>query len=161
MHQAKDLDASKSISGDLNPLCKLFVGGTSKYIHKTKPVKHSNSPVWEASQEFICADKASSVITIEVIDERDFLKDPVVGYMSLRLEDLLEAKKLAGRDWWPLSGCKSGKMRLSVEWKPLNMPGSLAGANQYRQPIGVVRLWIIKAIDVKCVHLDVCLYIQY
>jgi Ca2+-dependent lipid-binding protein len=77
--------------------------------------------------------------------------------MSLRLEDLLEAKKVAGRDWWPLSGCKSGKMRLSVEWKPLNMPGSLAGANQYRQPIGVVRLWIQKATDVKFVTLFFCL----
>jgi Ca2+-dependent lipid-binding protein len=153
MHQAKDLDPTKSMAGDLNPLCKLYVGDTSKPIHKTKPVKHSNSPVWEASQEFICADKTSSVITIEVIDERDFMKDPVVGYMSVRLEDLLEAKKIAGRDWWPLSRCKSGKMRLSVEWKPLSMPGSLAGAQQYRQPIGVVRLWVQKATDVKCVIL--------
>jgi len=142
------------MSGELNPLCKLFVGGTAKAIHKTKPVKHSNSPVWEASQEFICADKSTSVITIEVIDERDFLKDPVVGYVSLKLEDLLEAKKVAGRDWWPLSRCKSGKIRLSVEWKPLNMPGSLAGAHQYRQPIGVVRLWVQKATDVKCVYLN-------
>lgn len=154
MHQAKELDASKSMSGDLNPLCKLFVGGSSKAIHKTKPVKHSNSPVWEASQEFICADKSSSVITIQVIDERDFLKDPVVGYVSLKLEDLLEAKTVAGRDWWPLSGCKSGKIRLSVEWKPLNMPGSMAGATQYRPPIGVVRLWVQKATDVKYVYLN-------
>lgn len=86
-----------------------------------------------------------------MIDDRDFLKDPVVGYMSVRLEDLLAAKKEAGRDWWPLSGCKSGRLRLSVEWKPLNMAGSLAGADQYRPPIGVVRLWIQKATDVKCV----------
>jgi Ca2+-dependent lipid-binding protein len=155
MHQCKELDATKSMSGELNPLCKLYVGGSSKPIHKTKPVKHTNSPVWEVSQEFICADKTSSVVTIEIVDERDFLKDPVVGYMSLRLVDLLEAKKVAGRDWWPLSGCKSGRMRLSVEWKPLDMPGSLEGANQYRQPIGVVRLWIQKATDVKCVYPNV------
>jgi Ca2+-dependent lipid-binding protein len=135
-------------------MCKLYVGDTSKPIFKSKPVKHSNSPVWEASQEFICADKASSVVTIEVIDERDFLKDPVIGYLSIKLEDLLEAKKVVGRDWWPLSGCASGKIRLGIEWKPLNMPGSLAGSNQYRPPIGVVRLCVQKATDIKYVYLD-------
>lgn len=109
------------------------------------------NPVWESATEFLCSDKASSVITIRVIDDRDFLKDPAVGYMSIKLEDLLEAKKDAGRDWWPLSNCSSGKMRLSAEWKPLNMPGSLHAAGQYIPPIGVVRLCLQKAVDVKYV----------
>lgn len=153
IHQAKELDHTKSLSGDLNPLCKVFVGSNTSPICTTAIVKHTNNPVWESSTEFLCADKASSIITIQVIDERDFLKDPIVGYMSVRLEDLLAAKKVAGRDWWPLSGCKSGRLRLSVDWKPLNMAGSLAGANQYRPPIGVVRLWIQKATDIKFVYL--------
>jgi Ca2+-dependent lipid-binding protein len=97
----------------------------------------------------LCSDKASSIITVKVIDDRDFMKDPVVGYMSIRLEDLLDAKKDAGRDWWMLSGCKSGKLRLSADWKPLDMAGSFQGADQYRPPIGVVRLWLDKATDVK------------
>ena len=92
-----------------------------------------------------------SPLSTSYIDDRDILKDPVVGYMRVRLVDLLEAKKIeAGRDWWPLSGCKGGgKLRLSAEWKPLNMVGSLHGADQYVPPIGVVRLWIKKAMDVK------------
>ncbi|KAF7975752.1 hypothetical protein HWV62_8539 [Athelia sp. TMB] len=113
---------------------------------------HSNNPVWESSTEFLCADRASSVVAIQIIDDRDFLKDPTVGFLSIKLEDLLEAKKEAGRDWWPLSQCKSGKVRLSVEWKPLQLPGSLAGAGQYTPPIGVVRLWLQKATDVKNVE---------
>jgi hypothetical protein len=36
------------------------------------------------------------------------------------------------------------------------MAGSLHGLNSYRFPIGVVRLHIIKAVDVKCVSL--CLW---
>jgi Ca2+-dependent lipid-binding protein len=98
----------------------------------------------------LCADRASSIITVKIIDDRDILKDPVIGYASFKLEDLLEAKKDAGKDWWPLSHCKSGKVRLSVDWKPLNMAGSLESANQYVPPIGVVRLWLNKATDVKC-----------
>jgi Ca2+-dependent lipid-binding protein len=151
LHQAKDLDSTKSLSGDLNPLAKVFIGGSNAPIHVTSLFKHTNNPVWESPTEFLCSDRASSIITIKVIDDRDFLKDPVVGYMSIKLEDLLEAKKEAGRDWWPLSGCKSGKVRLSVEWKPLNMAGSLHGADQYVPPIGVVRLHLFKATDVKYV----------
>jgi Ca2+-dependent lipid-binding protein len=150
IHQAKDLDHTKSLSGDLNPFAKIVVGGEA--IHKTKIVKHNNNPIWESPKEFLCADRTSSVVTIKIIDDRDFLKDPVVGYVSVKLEDLLSARIEAGRDWWPLSGCKSGKVRISTEWKPLNMAGSLHGANQYSPPIGVVRLWLDRATDVKNVE---------
>ncbi|KAH9948433.1 C2 domain-containing protein [Amylocystis lapponica] len=152
VHQAKDLDPSKSMSGDLNPFVKVHLGGTKKPVHTGARVKHTNNPVWETSTEFLCTDKTGSVVTVQVVDDREFLKDPVVGYMSIRLEDLLNASKEAGRDWWPLSGCRSGKVRLGVEWKPLNMAGSLHGADQYVPPIGVVRLWLQKATDVKNVE---------
>jgi Ca2+-dependent lipid-binding protein len=121
-------------------------------VHTTPLVKHTNNPIWESSYEFLCSDKSSSVITVKVIDDRDFLKDPLVGYMTVRLNDILDSSGEAGRDWWSLSGCKSGKLKVSAEWKPLNMAGSLQGANQYTPPIGVVRLFLEKATDVKCVN---------
>ncbi|CDO75883.1 hypothetical protein BN946_scf184672.g16 [Trametes cinnabarina] len=151
VHQAKDLDSTKSMTGDLNPFVKLYTGSAKAPIHVTRKLKHTNSPVWEESTEFLCTDKASSVVIAKVIDDRDLLKDPVVGYLSVRLTDLLKAKE-SGKDWWPLSGARSGKMRLSAEWKPLNMAGSLHGADQYVPPIGVVRLWLQKATDVKNVE---------
>lgn len=144
------------MSGDLNPLAKVHLGGNAQAIHKTPRFKHTNNPVWESTTEFLCSDKSSSIITVKVIDDREILKDPVVGYMNVRLEDILDARKEAGRDWWPLSGCNSGKLRLSAEWKPLNMAGSLHGADQYVPPIGVVRLWLKKAMEVKYAYL--CLY---
>ncbi|KAL0950758.1 hypothetical protein HGRIS_007526 [Hohenbuehelia grisea] len=152
VHQAKDLDSTKSLSGDLNPLAKVYVGNSNTPIHTTPRFKHTNNPIWESPHEFLCSDRSTSVVTVKVIDDRDFLKDPVVGYMSIKLEDLLEAKNVAGRDWWPLSGCKSGKLRITADWKPLNMAGSLHGADQYSPPIGVVRLFLEKASDVKNVE---------
>lgn len=149
VHQAKDLDNTKSLSGDLNPIVKMFLDGKSAPGYRSNTVKRTNNPVWEWAKEFVCADKSSSIVTLKVIDDREFLKDPVIGYLSVRLTDLLEAKKVAGRDWWPLDGCKSGRLRLSVEWKPLAIAGSLSGADQYRPPIGVIRLWIQQATDVK------------
>jgi Ca2+-dependent lipid-binding protein len=79
---------------------------------------------------------------VKVVDERSFLKDPVVGQRTLRLNDLLEARN-QGLDWFPLDSCKSGKIRMSAEWKPLNMAGSLQGSDQYTPPIGIVRLWFV------------------
>ncbi|KAG6814026.1 hypothetical protein H0H92_003876 [Tricholoma furcatifolium] len=138
LHQAKDLDASKSLSGDLNPMAKVFLGDSKKAAYTTAVFKHTNSPVWESAYEFLCSDKASSVVTIKVIDERDFLKDPVVGHMSIKLTDLLSYMGEAGRDWFPLSSCKTGKIRISAEWKPLAMAGSVTGAESYTPPIGVI-----------------------
>jgi Ca2+-dependent lipid-binding protein len=152
LHQAKELDQSKSTLGDLNPFAKIFVGNNTTPQLATKPLKHTTTPVWDASTEFLCSDRKTSTITIKVIDDRDFLKDPVIGYMSVRLEDLLAAGKDASRDWWPLSNCKSGRVRLTAEWKPLNMAGSLHGADSYVPPIGVVRLHLEKATDVKNVE---------
>jgi Ca2+-dependent lipid-binding protein len=131
----------------------LYLGDNKDSVFATKLFKHTNAPVWEQSYEFLCADRDSSVLLIKVIDDRDFLKDPVVGFMSIKLQDLLDSKKEAGRDWFPLSNCKTGKIRLSAEWKPLNMAGSLHGADKYKPPIGVVRLHLDKATDVKYVPL--------
>ncbi|KAF8559381.1 tricalbin [Imleria badia] len=150
LHQAKDLDASKSLSGELNPFVKVYLDSDTSPIHKSQIIKHTNNPVWESSTEFLCSDKHSSRITVNVVDERDFLKDPVVGYMSVRLADLLTAETSEGRDWWPLT--KTGKIRISAQWKPLHMAGALSGIAQYVPPIGVVRLWLQRATDVKNVE---------
>ncbi|KAI0786120.1 tricalbin [Abortiporus biennis] len=153
LHQAKDLDNSKSMSGELNPFAKVYLNTSSHPVHTTHRFKHTNDPVWESATEFLCSDRTTTSITVKVIDDRDFLKDPIVGYMTVKLADLLEAKKTdAGRDWWPLAKCKSGKLRLSAEWKPLDMAGSLHGVDQYVPPIGVVRLWLQRATDVKNVE---------
>lgn len=151
VHQAKELDSAKSLTGDLNPLVKVYLGDDPSAIHRTQIIKHTNNPVWESPTEFLCLDKRSSLITFKIVDDRDILKDPVIGYMSGRLEDLL-AGMSEGRDWWPLSGCKTGKIRISLQWKPLHMPGILSGVDQYVPPIGVVRLWLQKATDVKNVE---------
>ncbi|KAG8844129.1 hypothetical protein FRB91_002847 [Serendipita sp. 411] len=150
LHQAKELDPSKNaISKDINSFAKLFVN--DKFIHSTPVGKHTLKPIWESPKEFLCADRANCIVTIKVIDDRDFLKDPVIGYLNVKLEDMLQAKK-EGRDWFTLSGCQSGRVRISAEWKPLDMEGSLHGAAKYVPPIGVVRVLMKKAVDIKNVE---------
>src|SRR5258708_2682897 len=101
LHQAKELDQSKSLSGDLNPFCKVHLNHSASSSFQTNLIKHNNSPVWEAPYEFLCTDKDNAVITVKIVDDRDFLKDPIVGYMSIKLVDLMEAKQLDNKDWFP------------------------------------------------------------
>ncbi|KAF9568534.1 tricalbin [Agrocybe pediades] len=152
IHQAKELDHTKSLSGDLNPLAKVYLNSSRSSAFKTSCFKHTNNPVWEAPYEFLCTDKENATITVKTIDDRDFLKDPVIGYMSIKLTDLISVYGQAGKDWFPLSGCKTGRIRLSAEWKPLSMAGALHGSEQYKPPIGVVKLFVEKAADVKNVE---------
>ena len=153
VHQAKELDPSKNtVSKDLNPFTKIYTGDSATdFIHSTSVSKHTLNPIWESPKEFLCSDRDKCDIRLEVIDDRDFLSDPIIGLMKIRLNDLLEAKK-QGKDWFPLADCKSGRIRVSAEWKPLDMAGSLHGAAKYVPPIGVVRVLMNKAVDVKNVE---------
>lgn len=95
--------------------------------------------------------KDQAVVTVKVIDDRELLKDPVVGYLSVDLPLLLSAKE-DQREWFPLANCKTGKIRMTAEWKPLAMAGSVQGAAAYIPPIGVIRLWYAG-----CIYFIVCL----
>lgn len=87
-------------------------------------------------------------MTLRVFNDRDFRKNPVIGYMSIRLADLLDCKA-QNKDWFTLNGCKSGRIRVSATWKPVAMAGSLHGSGHYVPPIGVVRLLVNKAAELK------------
>ncbi|KAK4689249.1 hypothetical protein P7C73_g857, partial [Tremellales sp. Uapishka_1] len=150
IHQAKELDVTRA-HGDLNPFAKVFLGGSRKPVHTTAIMKHANQPVWESSCEFLVPEKHSSSVTIQVIDSKDYASDPALGSVTVKLMDLLEAKERK-QDWFPLSGSRAGKIRLSTEWKPVAMTGSISGAAAYVPPIGILRIWLKKAIDVKNVE---------
>nr|XP_018259792.1 uncharacterized protein I303_07863 [Kwoniella dejecticola CBS 10117]OBR81950.1 transmembrane protein [Kwoniella dejecticola CBS 10117] len=150
LHQAKDLDISK-MYGNLSPFAKVFLGNSRKEVHKTQILKNVNQPIWESSCEFLVPEKSNSVVTIGVVDSRDLAIDGDLGKVTVRLTDLLEARARQ-QDWFPLKGSRAGKLRLTADWKPVAMTGSVAGAAAYVPPIGILRIWLKKAIDVKNVE---------
>ncbi|WWC92373.1 uncharacterized protein L201_007330 [Kwoniella dendrophila CBS 6074] len=150
LHQAKDLDISK-MYGNLSPFAKVYLGNSRKEVHKTQILKNSNQPIWESSCEFLVPEKKNSVITISIVDSRDLAVDGDLGKVTVKLTDLLEARARQ-QDWFPLKGSRAGKLRLTADWKPVAMTGSLAGAAAYVPPIGILRIWLKKALDVKNVE---------
>ncbi|KAF8225819.1 hypothetical protein L208DRAFT_1304780 [Tricholoma matsutake] len=118
--QARNLDASRSRSGHLSPLAKVYIEyhDSDVPILVTKRQRHSLNPVWQAEHDFYCSRKEACIITVQVID--DHLDDPVVGRLSLRLDDLLDGNE-SGVEWWPMTGCKTGNVMIRAVWRPLNM----------------------------------------
>ncbi len=150
IHQAKDLHVTRG-TGDLSPSARLYLGGSKKPVHQTPVIKHANQPIFESSCEFLVPEKHNSVVTIQIINNKDYAPDPKLGQLTVKLADLLEAKERQ-QDWFPLSGSRAGKVRLTTEWKPVAMTGSMSGAAVYVPPIGILRIWLKKAVDVKNVE---------
>lgn len=149
LHQAKELDKRSGFSGELCPKGRIRLNG--QQVKDTLVIKRNTNPIFEMPTEFLVTDRNKAVITVEILDDRDLRSDPVVAYVSIRLEDLLAAKEKQ-QDWFPLKNSKNGRVRMSAEWKPVQMSGSMNGSSGYTPAIGVVKFWMKRATDVKNVE---------
>ncbi|VVT56770.1 uncharacterized protein SAPINGB_P005257 [Magnusiomyces paraingens] len=143
VHQAKDLDVSKSLVGQLSPYVDMLVNGN--LIHQSKSLKRINSPVWEDSFEFLVSDKNHCTIGVRIKDSRGLATDPVIATYQIKLPKLLESLG-KGDDWFNLTSM--GRVRLGATWKPVALKGGDAMRN-YVEPIGVLRFHLIKGVDMK------------
>lgn len=138
-HQCKELDATKSLVGQLSPYTDLLMNGN--LLHQSTSLKRTNSPVWDDTFEFLVTDKGRCNIGVRVKDSRGLAHDPVIGTYNIPLENLL-ADLSSGNDWFNMT--PSGRVRLEAIWKPLALKGSSASKN-YLEPIGSIRIHIMKA----------------
>ncbi|KAJ9475360.1 Tricalbin-3 [Pseudozyma hubeiensis] len=149
LHQAKELDKRSGFGGELCPKGRIKLNGQT--VKDTIVIKRSTNPIFEMPVEFLVTDRKKAVITVEILDDRDLRADPVVAYVSIRLDDLLAAKEKQ-QDWFPLKSSKNGRVRMSAQWKPVQMSGSMNGSSGYTPAIGAVKFWIKRATDVKNVE---------
>lgn len=144
--QAKDLDSSKSLIGQLSPYATQLLNG--KTIHTTKIVKRSNNPIWEESHEVLVTNRKACKLGVVIRDDRDLATDLEVGSYQIKLDEMLEMTK-KGSDWFNLAGVKSGRIKMSAQWKPVVIKGALGGTGGYQTPIGVMRLHFLNARDLR------------
>ncbi|KAL1412655.1 Tricalbin-2 [Vanrija albida] len=145
VHGAKDFDKS----GDINSVANVFLGNSKTPVLTTDTAKKTNNPAWESHTEFLVSDKNASVITVNISDSKT---QSNLGRVSVKLMDIIASKE-KGNDWFPLAGTKAGKIRLSADFRPVAMAGAIDSAAAYTAPIGILRLWIKNAQDVKNVEL--------
>lgn len=149
LHQAKELPKRTGVvGGDVNPKARILLNGSK--IKETATLKRTLSPIWEVHTEFLVTERRRAVIGVQIVDDHGLGKDPVVSYLSVKLDDLLTARERQ-QDWFPLT--KEGRVRLSAEWKPVQMAGSVNGGAAWGPPIGAVKIWAQSAKDLKNVEL--------
>ncbi|KZF24395.1 membrane bound c2 domain-containing protein [Xylona heveae TC161] len=147
IEQAKDLDGTKSLIGQLNPYAALLLNG--KEVHVTRKLKRTNNPIWDnGSKEFLVTDRKSARLGLVIKDDRDLATDPVVGMYQIKLDDMITMME-KGQEWYNLSGVKTGRAKMSLQWKPVALKGDLAGSGGYVTPVGVMRLHLKGARDLR------------
>lgn len=144
LSQAKDLDSSKSMVGQLSPYAIMAIDDK---IHTTAIKKRKNSPIWEEFHEVLVTDKAKCTLGLKIKDDRGLAADPDLGTWNMRL-DLLMNEMDKGNEWFKLANTKSGKVKLRAQWKPVAVKGSL-GSGGYVTPIGVMRVHFKSATDLR------------
>lgn len=146
VEQSKDLDGTKSLVGLLNPYAVLLLNG--KEVHTTKKLKRTNNPIWDnGSKEILITDRKSAKLGVVIKDDRDLAGDQVIGSYQIKLEDMLDLME-KGKDWYDLTGVKTGRVKMQAKWKPVSISGVMSTSG-YQTPIGVMRFHFKKATDLR------------
>jgi Ca2+-dependent lipid-binding protein len=146
VEQAKDLDGSRSMIGQLSPYAVLLLNG--KEVQISKKLKRTNNPIWDnAFKEMLITDRKKAKLGLVIKDDRDLATDPIIASYQIKLEDLLDLSS-KGQEWFQLAGTKTGRAKMMLQWKPVDLKGS-AGGNGYIDPIGVMRFHFKSGKDLK------------
>ncbi|KAI9810868.1 MAG: hypothetical protein M1826_003436 [Phylliscum demangeonii] len=147
VEQAKDLDGTKSLVGQLNPYAVLLLNG--KEVHTSQKLKRTNNPIWaNGSKELLITDRKSAKLGLAIKDNRDLSADVVLGTFQIKLDDLLQMME-KGQEWFNLAGAKTGRAKLMLQWKPVALTGHASSSGGYVTPIGVMRLHFQSARDLR------------
>ncbi|KAF1846140.1 tricalbin [Cucurbitaria berberidis CBS 394.84] len=149
VEQAKDMDGSKSIIGQLSPYAILLLNG--REIHTSRTMKRTNQPIWpDASKELLITDRKKAKLGIVIKDDRDLAADPILGTYQITIDDMLDLMG-KGHEWFNLAGAQTGRVKMKLDWKPVALKGALSSGG-YLTPIGVMRLHFQSARDLRNVE---------
>lgn len=145
--QAKDLDGSKSIIGQLNPYAVLLLNGKEIFI--SKKLKRTNNPIWDsAHKEILITDRKTAKLGLVIKDDRDLATDPILGTYQIRMDDMLKLME-KGQEWYNLAGATTGRVKMRLQWKPVALTGVGVGTGGYVTPIGVMRIHLKNARGIR------------
>jgi Ca2+-dependent lipid-binding protein len=146
VEQAKDMDGSKSIIGQLNPYAILLLNG--REVHKSRVMKRTNQPIWpDATKEMLITDRKKAKLGLVIKDDRDLAADPILGTYQITIDDMLELMA-KGHEWYNLAGAHTGRVKMRLDWKPVALKGSVSSGG-YLTPIGVMRLHFQSGRDLR------------
>lgn len=148
VHEAKDLDTSKSKLGRINPAANVYMKG--KQVQQTNMVRGTKSPFWDSHSEFLATNKDKTKLQVKVYHAHNFKPSLPLATVNVDLSDLLDADEKEGK--WFSFARGAGQIRLSASFKSVAMDDALDGAGQYTPPLGLLRVFCKRANDLKNVE---------
>jgi Ca2+-dependent lipid-binding protein len=150
VEQGKDLDGTKSLVGNLNPYAVLLLNGHE--VQKSRIMKRTNNPIWpDASKELLITDRKKAKLGLVIKDDRDLASDPILGTYQITIDDMMDLGA-KGHEWFNLAGAQQGRVKMKLDWKPVELKGALAGSGGYLTPVGVLRLHFQNARNLRNVE---------
>ena len=147
IEQAKDLDGTKSLVGQLSPYAVLLLN--NRAIHISKKLKRTNNPIFpDATKEMLITDRKHARLGLILKDDRDMSADPELGKYQIKLDDMLEMMA-RGQEWYNLMGTKTGRVKMLCTWKAVALTGASSASGGYVKPIGVMRLHFANARELR------------
>ncbi|KAK1064177.1 Tricalbin-2, partial [Friedmanniomyces endolithicus] len=70
----------------------------------------------------LITDRKSAKLGVVIKDSKDLAADVVLGTYQIKLDDLLELST-KGQEWYAMAGAKSGRAKLTLQWKPVALKG--------------------------------------
>lgn len=103
-----------------------MVNGVEKV--KTPVFKRTSNPKFERSGEVVVLDRTAVFLRVDLYDSIDFAEDALLGSWTSYLIPVMEEQS-KNNNWWDLTvGNKNtGRIRVSVQWKPVIMSGLIRG----------------------------------
>jgi hypothetical protein len=130
--RAEDLQNKNILVGSLSPYVLLTSSGGTQdtkpdgkpnQAMRTKAVKVSgnNDASWNEFFEFLITDEQTEKVTLQIMDPSDtgFSNDTVCGTLELSASEILQfCENGSGwqEDWYQLLNCKSGRIKLAIEY---------------------------------------------
>lgn len=114
----------------------------NELISKTKTFKNNDNPAFSIPLEKIVTDRRRSKLKILVKDP----KNKIIAASIESLNSLIDRAEI-DRQWVPFNK-GDGEFKISTIWKSVEIKDA-PGAGGYTQPIGVVRILLNKATDLR------------
>ncbi|KAI8054327.1 C2 domain-containing protein [Syncephalis plumigaleata] len=149
IHQAKELDASKSMVGAYNPYAIMRLNG--KDVHRTRHLKRTNNAIWEETFETLVYDLDKAQLQLEVKDDRDLSSDLVIGTWQGKARSLIDMT-MKQENWFQLANVATGRVRMSAIWMAITSNLDMQHEGSIKPPIGVIRLHVQEAKRLKNVE---------
>jgi Ca2+-dependent lipid-binding protein len=110
----------------VNPYASIKINGVEKV--KSPVFKRTANPKFERSGEVVVLDRTEVYIRVDITDSADFADDTILGSWSSYLVPIME-QQVKNEYWWDLTlgNDTSGRLKLSVQWKPVVMTSLIHG----------------------------------